>query len=90
VGDGPNGGDAPRGSGRRWKADQSAAAPALDSGALLTLQLAARNYTLRQIAALRGIDVVDVLEGLRRAVEALGAGNAREAIVEARRRRLIV
>lgn len=62
----------------------------LDEASLLTLQLASREYTLRQIAALREADVVDVLEDLRRGVEALGAMNAREAIAEAKRLGLII
>ena len=73
----------------RRHGEGQADAPVLDPAALLTLQLAARDHTLRQIAALRAVDVADVLEDLRRAVEALEVSSARGAVDEAKRRGLI-
>ena len=59
-------------------------------GELLALQLHARGYTPAQIAALRTVAVADVVRDLRRVVWALGVGTLGDAIVEAKRRGLIV
>ena len=62
----------------------------LDDFEALVLQLVARGYSLRQIAALADADAAEVLRTLRRAAETLGATSVHEAIDEARRRGLIV
>jgi hypothetical protein len=63
-------------------------ASALDVTALLALQLAARGYTLAQIALLVGTrDARGVMALLRQAAEHFGAP---DAVAEARRRGLIV
>ena len=78
-------GDAAGGRAGELPPEQSA----LDQRALRTLQLAARNHTLLQIAVLRAVDVLEVLEDLQRAVSVLGTESARQAIDEARRRGLL-
>ena len=56
---------------------------------LLALQLLARGYAVRQVAALRGQPETDVFVALRSASASLGAATVPEAIAEAKRRGLI-
>ena len=62
---------------------------ALSGAELVTLQLVAHGYSPDQVAALRGVPRVAVLDELLRAVEALGTANVRDAIAEARCRLLL-
>ena len=67
----------------------AAAHARLSADELLSLQLLARGYSPDQIAALRGVHPVHILNELGRAVAALRATNVHTAAVAARERGLI-